>query len=172
MSHSMDHDRAGAGHGTDHGMGRSMGRPWLMLAAMTVIHVAIMYVLMFAMIDRGADFVNNVNMFYMAVLMAAPITAAMVLGMWGMYPGKGAKVAVVAVSLIVGLLSWLAIRQQWEVDDRQFLRSMIPHHSGAILMCQEASISDPRILELCDVIIAGQRSEIEQMEALLAEPAE
>lgn len=165
MSQSMDH--AGmSGSGTK---GGSMGRPYLMLAVMTVIHVAIMYVLMFAMIDRAGNFVNNINMFYMALLMAAPITAVMVLSMWGMYPKSGVKVAVVAASLLVGLLSWLAIRQQWAVGDEEFLRSMIPHHSGAILMCREASLADPRIIELCQGIIESQREEIRQMEALLAE---
>ena len=44
---------------------------------------------------------------------------------------------------------------------------MIPHHSGAILMCQEASITDPDIQSLCREIIDAQRREIAQMEALL-----
>lgn len=165
MSHAMGHADM-SGSGTERG---GMGRPYLMLAVMTVVHVAIMYVLMFAMIDRAAHFVNNINMFYMALLMAAPITAVMVLSMWGMYPNGGVKAAVVAASLLVGLLSWLAIRQQWAVGDEEFLRSMIPHHSGAILMCREASFTDPRLVELCRGIVESQREEIQQMEAFLAE---
>lgn len=38
-------------------------------------------------------------------------------------------------------------------------------------MCREATIQDPRIKELCRTIIAGQKSEIEQMKAILANPA-
>jgi uncharacterized protein (DUF305 family) len=44
---------------------------------------------------------------------------------------------------------------------------MIPHHSGAILMCEEASIDDPEIVALCGQIISSQQAEIEQMEAIL-----
>jgi uncharacterized protein (DUF305 family) len=46
---------------------------------------------------------------------------------------------------------------------------MIPHHSGAILMCREANIEDQRIQELCKGIISSQRDEIEQMRKLLNE---
>src|SRR3546814_2686037 len=49
-----------------------------------------------------------------------------------------------------------------------FLRSMIPHHSGAILMCEQASLKDAQIRELCRGIIAGQAAEIEQIKTILA----
>lgn len=145
------------------------GRPYLQLALWFPVHVAVMYVLMFAMIDRAGDFWHNVNMLWMAVLMAAPMNAIMVLSMRGMYADAGKTALVLAVSAVLGVGSWLAIRQQWAVGDAQFLRSMIPHHSGAILMCREASLADPRIVELCDGIEAGQREEIDRMKALLGE---
>jgi len=44
---------------------------------------------------------------------------------------------------------------------------MIPHHSGAILMCREASITDPEIKSLCQMIMEGQQQEIDQMRAIL-----
>jgi uncharacterized protein (DUF305 family) len=44
---------------------------------------------------------------------------------------------------------------------------MIPHHSGAILMCREADITDGELRALCDNIQKGQRQEIEQMKAIL-----
>lgn len=44
---------------------------------------------------------------------------------------------------------------------------MIPHHSGAVLMCKEATISDPEIKALCVGIIQSQEAEIAQMKALL-----
>lgn len=49
---------------------------------------------------------------------------------------------------------------------------MIPHHSGAILMCREALIEDQRLKDLCKTIIAGQQAEIDQMRALLQEGEE
>lgn len=36
-------------------------------------------------------------------------------------------------------------------------------------MCEQASIQDPEIKELCKSIIAGQQSEIERMKAKLNE---
>jgi uncharacterized protein (DUF305 family) len=46
---------------------------------------------------------------------------------------------------------------------------MIPHHAGAILVCEKAPIQVPEIKKLCGAIVAGQRSEIDQMKAKLAE---
>jgi uncharacterized protein (DUF305 family) len=55
------------------------------------------------------------------------------------------------------------IRQQTAISDQQFLRSMIPHHAGAILMCEQAQIIDPQIEKLCGAIISSQQAEIQQM---------
>ena len=54
------------------------------------------------------------------------------------------------------------------IDDRQFIASMIPHHSGAILMCREAALADQELVALCAEIIEAQRSEIDQMERIAA----
>lgn len=53
------------------------------------------------------------------------------------------------------------------VQDKQFLRSMIPHPSSAILMCERASISDPEIIALCGDIVKAQKKEIAQMRKIL-----
>ena len=58
------------------------------------------------------------------------------------------------------------MRTQALVGDNQFLRAMIPHHSGAILICGSA-ITDPQIKQLCAGILASQKAEIAQMMALL-----
>jgi uncharacterized protein (DUF305 family) len=52
------------------------------------------------------------------------------------------------------------------INDRQFIASMVPHHSGAILMCRKANLSDPELASLCGEITKGQREEIEQMERI------
>lgn len=41
---------------------------------------------------------------------------------------------------------------------------MIPHHSGAILICREATLSDQDLLSLCQEIVEAQRSESARME--------
>ena len=44
---------------------------------------------------------------------------------------------------------------------------MIPHHSGAILMCQQARLSDPQVVRLCGDIVKSQRQEIDEMKGIL-----
>jgi uncharacterized protein (DUF305 family) len=46
---------------------------------------------------------------------------------------------------------------------------MIPHHAGAILMCEQAALDDPEVKTLCREIIAGQQAEIVRMKAKLRE---
>ena len=60
------------------------------------------------------------------------------------------------------------MRTQAAIGDKEFLRSMIPHHSGAILMCEQAAITDPEVVGLCKQIVESQRKEIAQMKAMLA----
>lgn len=88
--------------------------------------------------------------------------------MWTMYGSRVANVVILVAGAAALAIFWALIRQQTAIADTQFLKSMIPHHSGAILMCQHASITDPEIKELCGTIAAGQRSEIEQMRTILA----
>ena len=77
--------------------------------------------------------------------------------------------AVFAGSVAIFVVAFLFIRQQTAIGDEQFLRSMIPHHASALLMCEEADIQDPRILELCEQIRESQQREIDLMTQLLEE---
>jgi uncharacterized protein (DUF305 family) len=83
-----------------------------------------------------------------------------------MYPNRKANAALYIVFAVLTAGSFFATRSQAFIDDRQFIDSMIPHHSGAILMCREAKLSDSELLTLCDEIIQAQRSEIDQMEEI------
>ena len=103
----------------------------------------------------------------MAGLMTAPMIAMEILLMGAMYKNRAVNIALVAVSAGALVLFFVLIRQQTAIADTQFLKSMIPHHSGAILMCQKASIQDAEIRKLCGTIIEGQRSEIAQMKERL-----
>ena len=138
-----------------------------MLALNLLISAFVMYLVMFSMIDTRAEFFNNLNMFYMALTMVAPMAILMLWMMRSMYPNKRLNVALYVLFAVLFIGAFAATRFQTLVGDKQFLRSMIPHHSGAILMCREAEISDPEIASLCANIIKSQREEIEQMKKLL-----
>jgi uncharacterized protein (DUF305 family) len=139
------------------------------LLLMVVLSFASMYVLMYAMVNTFANVFANLNQFYMAGLMAAPMAVIEVALMGAMYSDRRKNVSIVAASLVALIVFWVLIRQQTAITERQFLRSMIPHHAGAILMCQEARIRDPEIRDLCGAIVSSQQSEIDQMKAKLAE---
>lgn len=136
---------------------------------MVVLSFISMYILMYAMVNAFGNVYNSFNQFYMAGLMTAPMAVIELLVMEAMYKDKKRNAFIIAGSVIAGLLFFLFIRQQTAITDKQFLRSMIPHHAGAILMCEQASIDDPEVQALCDNIISGQQSEIDQMKAKLDE---
>lgn len=137
------------------------------LAMMLLCSFVAMYVLMYAMVHRFEDVFMSWNQVYMAALMTAPMGLIELAVMRGMYKDPKMNLLVVAASLILLVGAWMSIRQQALITDTQFLRSMIPHHSGALLMCQQASITDPELKQLCETIISGQQQEIDQMKAAL-----
>ncbi len=145
-----------------------MKNPYLSLAVQTVVSGVIMYLVMFVMIDGLDSFYNNLNMLYMTLMMVAPMVVLMILAMRHMFPSRGANAALLLGSVVVFLGCFALIRTQATIGDRAFLRSMIPHHSGAILMCREASLTDPQIIRLCGEIKESQRREIDEMKAILA----
>ena len=59
---------------------RGHGRPYLMFWVNMILGLVVMYVVMFTMIDGTGDFRNNLNMFYMAVTMWAPMGTVSPLG--------------------------------------------------------------------------------------------
>ena len=157
-----------ADHGEHGGMSAEMVRHhYLMLGLNLLLSLIIMYVAMFAMIWTWGEFVQNINFFYMALVMWAPMAAVMLLTMPQMYPNKKLNGLLYLGFAAVFILSMIGIRQQSLVGDRQFLRSMIPHHSGAVLMCEKAKLTDPEIQTLCDEIIRSQISEIDEMKEIL-----
>jgi uncharacterized protein (DUF305 family) len=141
--------------------------PYKRLGLMAALSFVSMYTLMYAMVDSFGSVYNNLNQVYMAGLMAAPMIVIELRLMAGMYKNKRLNAILAAGSIMAGILFFAAIRQQTAISDRQFLRSMIPHHAGAILMCEEAPLSNPEIGALCGAIISSQRQEIAAMQRLL-----
>lgn len=139
------------------------------LALMMVVSFIAMYILMYAMVDKFSNVIGNVNQFYMAGLMAMAMLVIELAVMWSMYAKRKLNLVLLGLG-IVGLTAfYVCIRQQAAVGDKQFLKSMIPHHAAAILMVEETPLTDPEIRELASKIITSQQAEIEQMKAKLKE---
>jgi hypothetical protein len=143
-------------------------RHYVHLAIMVALSFISMYVLMYAMVNRFANVYSNLNQFYMAGLMTAPIVVIELALMRSVYDNKNANIFIIAVSVVALGAFFLGIRQQAAIGDKSFLTSMIPHHAGAILMCERAPIQDAEIKKLCSEIISNQQREIDQMKSMLA----
>jgi uncharacterized protein (DUF305 family) len=144
-----------------------MANGYLSLAVQTLISGVIMYLVMFVMIDGLDSFYNNLNMLYMTVMMVAPMVVLMIVAMRHMFPSRAANGLIIGAAAIAFVGAFALIRTQTTIGDRAFLRSMIPHHSGAVLMCREADLQDPEIKQLCSQIIESQKREIDQMKGML-----
>lgn len=138
-----------------------------LLLIMAVLSFLSMYMLMYAMVDSFSNVYPNLNQFAMAGLMTAPMIIMELLLMRTMYGNMTLNAAIVIASLLMLSVCFLLIRWQVGITDRQFLKSMIPHHAAALLMCRQASLQDPEIQDLCRRILRSQQAEIDEMKAAL-----
>ena len=144
-----------------------MASPYKKFALTLSINAVLMFFITYAMIDTVDHFYPNINRAYMSLMMVAPMAIVMLFVMRGMY--QNAKINTMLYALFAGvfIVSFALARTQTPVGNEQFLRSMIPHHSSAILMCQQSAISDREIIELCGEVVKTQKEEIAQMKAIL-----
>lgn len=137
----------------------------VMIAASTVL----MYGLMYLNVYAGDHVLFSQTRAYMALIMGAAMAIVMLGFMHSMYTNKRLNLGIfVGSALVFGLSLWL-VRSQTTVGDIAWMKAMIPHHSIAILTSERAHISDPRVRQLADKIIASQREEIAEMKALITE---
>ena len=137
------------------------------LAIELIVHFIIMYLVMFTMIATLDHFNFNLNNLYMTLMMVAPMAVLMLVLMREMYPNNRLNLAIGLASVIIFAGSFYAMRTQAAIGDKELIRGMIPHHSGAILMCGKAELTDPELQALCRQIIDSQKAEIELMKRML-----
>ena len=144
-------------------MDTSYGKLGIVIAINTVV----MFLLTYALIDQLDHFYFNINRVYMALMMVAPMIILMLFVMGSMYKNDTLNYVLYSGFAALFIASFALARTQTPIGNEQFLRSMIPHHSSAIVMCQESAISDPEIVELCGTIVKTQEEEIAQMKTIL-----
>ena len=144
-------------------MTRSYAKLGIALASSYVV----MFLLTMSMIRTIDHFHVNLSNAYMALIMVMPMGLIMLGVMWGMFGNRTLNLVLAVGFVAVFGLALFFGRQEALVGNEQFLKSMIPHHSRAILVCQESNITDPEIIELCEQIVETQRKEIAQMEEIL-----
>ena len=117
---------------------------------------------------RFLDLYISQTLFYGGLLMASHM-------MWAHeivhYLSMGHfNMLVLSVGIILSIgVSILLLRQQLLVDDKQWLRRMIPHHSTALTTTHKVynRTTNPQIKELAKEIIDTQEKEIQLMKSML-----
>ena len=117
---------------------------------------------------RFSDLYTSLTLFYGGLLMASNM-------IWGHevihYLSMGHfNMLVLSTGIILSIsVSQLLLRQQLLVDDKQWLRRMIPHHSTALTTTHKIyeRTSNPQIKKLAKEIIDTQEKEIRIMKSLL-----
>ena len=76
---------------------------------------------------------------------------------------------VFSVGIILSISVSILLRQQLLVDDKQWLRRMIPHHSTALTTTHKIynRTTNPKIKDLAKEIIDTQEKEIQLMKSML-----
>lgn len=143
------------------------GKHYGRLLIMTLLSFVAMFILMYAMVDRFENVYPNLNQFYMAATMAAPMVVIELLVMRSMYSNMTLNLIYGGIAIVALIGFFVGIRAQTAIGDTQFVKSMIPHHAGAVLMCNRAPIADAELKKLCGEIVEGQQREIDQMKRIL-----
>ena len=127
----------------------------------------IMYLVMFLNVYRLNHVYLSVTRMYMSLLMVSLMSLVMLFFMRDMYMNKKINSVIIIASIFVFILPLILLRTQIPVDDVQYMKAMIPHHSSAILTSMNANIKDPEVKLLAEEIIQAQEKEIEQMKKIL-----
>lgn len=104
---------------------------------------------------------------YMTILSTCVMAIVMLGFMIHMLKDKKINMTIVGISVIIFMSSFYLMRNQTTIDDVDYMKGMIPHHSIAILTSKRAKISDPRVRQLADEIIEAQNKEIAEMKKLI-----
>jgi len=143
----------------------------LYIGWMIIISILVMYFLLSnVMIYKLDQINNNVNKVYMSLLMVSVMLCIEFILMIVIMKQP------ISYPLLFGLLLFslflvYLIRQQVLINDKQFLKSMIEHHSVALLMAEKIlqKTKNPDITKLANQIYTSQTDEITLMKQLLCQ---
>lgn len=104
---------------------------------------------------------------YLTLTMTSMMAVVMLSYMLPMLKNRRYNLAIYAGSALLFVVALWLVRSQTTIQDIAYMKAMIPHHSIAILTSERAEISDPRVRELANEIIASQVKEISMMKVLI-----
>ena len=147
-------------------------RKYLRFGAMIATSTVVMFLLTYTNTYAWDHVRWSEERVYMALLMGGAMGVVMLGFMWSMHTNLKVNLAIIGAAFaLMGMALWLSRSQQF-VDDREYMKGMIPHHSIAILTSEHADLDDLRVCELANQIIKAQREEIAEMDWLVDDIAE
>ena len=138
-------------------------------AAMIATSTVVMYGLMYLNTYSYAHVFWSETRAWMAIVMGAAMAVIMLSFMLNMYKKRAVNLAIFGGSVVMFALALWLVRSQATVDDVDYMKAMIPHHSIAIMTSKRSQISDPRVRKLADQIIESQEREIAEMRSLVSD---
>jgi uncharacterized protein (DUF305 family) len=146
-----------------------MGMSYWRFAAMIATSTMLMYGLMYLNTYAAEHLFWSETRAWMALVMGATMSVVMLISMIDMYKKMALNLAIFGGSIAVFALSLWLVRSQATVDDVEYMKAMIPHHSIAIMTSERSQVSDPRVRKLADEIIEAQEREIAEMKYLITD---
>jgi hypothetical protein len=127
----------------------------IMFASMMILHLWGMPALM---LDSWADHQISRNQIYVATAMS--LTMVCIEGFMHPLPSWGWFISVLGI-----VVCYLAARRQWWIDNKDWVRDMIPHHSMAVHTSKAilTKTTAPHIKALASSILEQQTTEIQRM---------
>jgi hypothetical protein len=142
-------------------------QPYIKLGLMLLVSFVIMYGVMFLNLAELSHIYLSNTRLYMTLLMVSSMAILKLFFMSDMYKDKKANVAIVFLSVSIFITSLLFLRNQTFISDEQYMKAMIPHHSSAIMVSENATFKNAETKQLSVEIIEAQKKEIAEMKQLL-----
>ena len=132
-----------------------------------MVFVGISFNAMNMLVFRFDDLYLSLTLFYGGLIMASNMIWAHEI-IHFIYHGKMNKI-IFAIGIILTIITTFIIRSQIFVNDNQWLRRMISHHSTALTTSHKIKnkTQNPELKQLAEDIINTQEKEISQMKQLL-----
>lgn len=140
---------------------------YLRFGAMIATSMAVMYAVMYVNTYQLSHVEWSETRFFMTLLMGSTMAVVILGFMLGMYKNSKINIGIIAGSILLFVLGTFLVRSQNTVEDRSYMRAMIPHHSIAILTSENSELKDVRVCELATEIIKAQKREISEMQWLI-----
>lgn len=141
--------------------------PYVKFTLMILTSTVVMYIMMYFNTYEWNHIYFSETRAYMALYMGAGMAVIMLAFMANMYKKTKLNLMIYGLSVIMFAVGIWGVRSQATVNQVDWMKAMIPHHSIAILTSTRADIEDTRVRQLADDIIEAQKREIKEMQALV-----